>query len=82
MEIETNDGRTFRHFQPTRKGDPEMPLTDDELDDKFLELATPVIGQAGAHALLAQLWDTEILVTVEYDVSEHTQRVPEDLIAE
>ena len=27
-----NDGRTLRHFQPTRKGDPEMPLTDEELE--------------------------------------------------
>ena len=32
IEVETNDGRTLRHFQPTRKGDPEMPLTDEELE--------------------------------------------------
>ena len=55
VEIETNDGRKYAHFQPTRKGDPEMPLTDDELDDKFMELAMPVIGEAPARALLAQL---------------------------
>ncbi|HJQ64641.1 MAG TPA: MmgE/PrpD family protein [Burkholderiales bacterium] len=55
VEIETNDGRKYAHFQPTRKGDPEMPLSDDELDDKFMELAMPVIGEAPARALLAQL---------------------------
>ena len=82
VEIETNDGRTLAHFQPTRKGDPEMPLTDEELDDKFLELATPVVGEAGARALLAQLWRTETLPSVDYDVSGQTQRVPADLIAE
>lgn len=67
VEIETNDGRRFTHFQPYRKGDPELPLTDAELNDKFLELATPVIGDAGARALLAQLWRTEKLKCVDYD---------------
>jgi 2-methylcitrate dehydratase PrpD len=81
VEIETNDGRTLAHFQPTRKGDPEMPLTDEELDEKFLELATPVIGEAGARALLAQLWRTETLSSVDYGSSE-AQRVAADLIAE
>jgi 2-methylcitrate dehydratase PrpD len=67
VEIETNDGRTFAHFQPTRKGDPEMPLSDEELNDKFLELAAPVIGLADARALLEQLWRTETLANVEYE---------------
>jgi 2-methylcitrate dehydratase PrpD len=66
VEIETNDGRVLSHFQPTRKGDPEMPLTDDELNDKFLELAEPVLGKAPARALLEQLWRTEALPAVEY----------------
>jgi 2-methylcitrate dehydratase PrpD len=68
VEIELNDGRKLAHFQPTRKGDPEMPLTDEELNDKFLELATPVLGEAAARTLLAQLWRTEQLATAEYDV--------------
>ena len=67
VEIETNDGRKLAHFQPTRKGDPEMPLSDDELNDKFRELATPVIGEAAACSLLAQLWRTELLPNVQYD---------------
>ena len=68
VEIETTDGRTLAHFQPTRKGDPEMPLTDEELNDKFLELAGPVIGEDKARALLAQLWRTETLQTVDYEI--------------
>jgi hypothetical protein len=43
-----------------------MPLTDDELNDKFLELAEPVLGKAPARALLEQLWRTEALPAVEY----------------
>jgi 2-methylcitrate dehydratase PrpD len=69
VEIELNDGRKFAHFQPYRKGDPELPLTDDELNDKFLELATPVLGDPRARALLDEIWKTETLANVEYDVS-------------
>jgi 2-methylcitrate dehydratase PrpD len=68
VEIETNDGRTLAHFQPTRKGDPEMPLSDDEVNDKFIELATPVLGESKARALLEQLWKTEKLKDVQYEI--------------
>lgn len=67
VEIETVDGRKFAHFQPTRKGDPEMPLTDDELNDKYLELAMPVLGEAPARRLLDQLWATEKLADVDFN---------------
>jgi 2-methylcitrate dehydratase PrpD len=73
VEIELASGRTLAHFQPTRKGDPEAPLTDAELDDKFLELATPVIGDAKARSLLKRLWSLESEKTVELDLAE---RVP------
>jgi len=69
VEIETVDGRKFAHFQPTRKGDPEMPLSDDELNDKYLELAIPVVGEAAARALLDQLWTTEKLAGVDFSVA-------------
>jgi 2-methylcitrate dehydratase PrpD len=67
VHIETNDGRTFSHFQPHRKGDPEQLLTDEELNDKFIELAMPVIGEAAARALLEQLWATDKLKNVLYE---------------
>ncbi len=54
--IETRDGRRFEHLQPNRKGDPEQALTDAELEGKFMELSTPVIGQEAASRLLAQIW--------------------------
>jgi 2-methylcitrate dehydratase PrpD len=53
------DGRELSHLQPTRKGDPEAPLTDADLDDKFLELVAPVIGDRAAQALLARLWSLD-----------------------
>jgi len=73
VEIETTDGRKFSHVQETRKGDPELPLTDAELNDKYLELAAPVLGDAGARALLNDLWALETLETVEFDRGE---RIP------
>jgi len=70
VEIELADGRRLAHFQPTRKGDPEMPLTDAELNEKFLELTTPVLGDSKARALLARLWALETEKTVDFELGE------------
>ncbi len=43
------------HHQTDRRGDPELPLSDEDLDGKFLELAGPVIGVAAAQAQLARI---------------------------
>lgn len=59
IEFELKDGSRLEYVQPNRKGDPEAPLTDKELEDKFLELADPVIGRARADALLQYLWKLE-----------------------
>lgn len=59
IELELKDGSRLEYVQPNRKGDPEAPLTDRELEDKFLELADPVIGRARADALLQCLWKLE-----------------------
>lgn len=56
VEIGTVDGRRFTHHAPTRKGDPDNPLSDGELEDKFRELTAPVIGEAAAARLLETLW--------------------------
>ena len=61
VSIRTRDGRVERLLQPTRKGDPDAPLSDAELDEKFLELATPVCGGAQARALLDRLWRLDTL---------------------
>jgi len=67
VEIETSDGRKLSHFQPYRKGDPELPLTDDELNDKFLELAVPVTGNGAARPMLDALWSLEKRGDVQFD---------------
>ncbi|MBI3374602.1 MAG: MmgE/PrpD family protein [Betaproteobacteria bacterium] len=59
VAIEARDGRHEEFLQPTRKGDPDAPLSDEELCSKFLELASPVLGEERARALLARLWRLE-----------------------
>ena len=59
--IEARGGRREEFLQPTRKGDPDMPLTDREVDEKYMELVTPVLGAAKAQHLLARLWKLEAL---------------------
>jgi len=51
IEIELLSGEIFSRHQDTRHGDPDDPLTDEELLDKFYELTTPRIGRAHAEAL-------------------------------
>ena len=49
------DGRTFRHHQFTRKGDPDAALTDQEIAQKFHALADPVVGRDRALALVGAI---------------------------
>jgi 2-methylcitrate dehydratase PrpD len=55
VEIATTDGRTLVHEQTTRRGDPDSPLSDDELVGKFHELAGSAIGD-GSRGLIDTLW--------------------------
>ena len=64
------DGSVYKHHQHTRHGDPDEPLSDQELVDKFNELTEPRVGSQIAKTLsegvlgaaslsvrdLAQLW--------------------------
>lgn len=55
VEIELNDGTIYHHHQLTRHGDPDEPLSDQELVDKFLELAEPRVGLQIAQTLTGQV---------------------------
>ncbi len=51
VTIALKDGTSLFKHQPTRKGDPDMPLSDAELIEKFQELAAPCIGHEAAASL-------------------------------
>jgi 2-methylcitrate dehydratase PrpD len=65
VAIESRDGRREEFLQPTRIGDPDAPLSDAQLDAKYLELAGPVLGEAKAKALLGRLWRLEALQSLD-----------------
>ncbi len=56
VRVTLRDGRVLAHLQPDRKGDPELPLSDTDLEGKLIELAVPVIGEPQARALLQRIW--------------------------
>lgn len=62
--VRLKDGREYLHFQPYRVGDPESPLSDEQISDKFLELGSPVIGSGNARELLSRLWNIDQIADV------------------
>lgn len=56
VAIVTDDGMRHESFAPYRRGDPEAPLSDAELNDKFDELAGPVLGAGRTRQLRETVW--------------------------
>ncbi|WP_339850901.1 MmgE/PrpD family protein [uncultured Nisaea sp.] len=63
VTVETRDGQRFSHYAQTRKGDPDLPLSDAELDEKFFELTGDVLG-AAAGPLRDALWRIDTLASL------------------
>lgn len=59
VRLRLRDGQVLEHVQLYRKGDPELPMSDQDMRDKFFELATPVLGQRRADALCAFVFDLD-----------------------
>ena len=59
IAVTLGDGRKLQHFQPHRIGDPELPLSDSRLSDKFLEFADSALPRGRAKKLLEALWELE-----------------------
>jgi 2-methylcitrate dehydratase PrpD len=59
VTVEWAGGGSDTWLQPTRKGDPDAPLSDADLEGKLQELAVPVIGAERARALAGRLWALE-----------------------
>jgi 2-methylcitrate dehydratase PrpD len=64
VEIETKDGRVLSHRRRARKGDPDDPLSDEDLEAKYRELVAPVLGGEQTDILLASLWSLESLLNM------------------
>ncbi|MBV6306797.1 MmgE/PrpD family protein [Candidimonas humi] len=55
VSIETTSGDEHEQLFPYRKGDPQCPLSDAELDAKYSELVVPVLGAEAAQRLNEQV---------------------------
>lgn len=64
VTVRTRDGKELEYLQPNRKGDPEEPLSDEDLNEKFFELAGRVLGKPAATDLLQRLWNLESASTL------------------
>ena len=69
VAITTKDGKRHEFFAPTRKGDPDAPLSDAELNAKFLELAGPVLGEPQAKVMLDRLWHLDRIAVAQLDLT-------------
>lgn len=56
VRVTLDDGSVLERERHTRHGDPDDPLTDAELNDKFTELVAFVRGEDSAKELGAKLW--------------------------
>ncbi|WP_181309555.1 MmgE/PrpD family protein [Nocardioides campestrisoli] len=61
VELTLKDGRTLSNRVGLPYGEPGNPVSDEEMTAKFIRLAGPVIGEAAATELVADLWAFESL---------------------
>lgn len=59
VRVRLTDGASFECFRPTRTGDPDAPLTDGQLSNKFMELVGPHLAPEVTERLLGALWELE-----------------------
>jgi 2-methylcitrate dehydratase PrpD len=54
--VTLHDGRTLERHVAHNLGTPDNPMTDQQLEDKFVGLASPVLGQARTEELATTCW--------------------------
>lgn len=68
VEITTTDGRTFSARRDLPKGEPEHPVSDAELKEKFIQLATDAVSPERAEAI----WQAVFRLDETEDIRELT----------
>jgi 2-methylcitrate dehydratase PrpD len=58
--IDLADGRQLSHHSPTRRGDPDSPLSDEEIEQKFRELTAPVMNFDAQNKVIDKIWTLEL----------------------
>ncbi len=76
VTVELKDGRSFSETVYSSRGDPDQPFAKDELDEKYLNLSSPVIGVENAKAALSAVENFAELATVR-NLTERLRGKPE-----
>lgn len=61
LVVTLTSGEKIEHFQPTRKGDPDTPLTDAELFEKYDELTAEILSTETAKILRHTIMNSDDL---------------------
>jgi 2-methylcitrate dehydratase PrpD len=61
VTITLSDGRSLNREVMHNKGTPAKPMTDAEIEEKFLDLAVPLLGSPAAGEVAARCWRLEEL---------------------
>src|SRR5262245_49124306 len=64
VEIALSGGKSVRHHAKAVRGTPDNPMTTKEIDDKALDLMTPIIGKDRAGKLVAAVRSIETLSSI------------------
>jgi 2-methylcitrate dehydratase PrpD len=59
LTVKTTDGKTYSEDLRPSKGSPQNPMTDQELEDKFMSLATTVLPHEQASRIVATVRTVE-----------------------
>lgn len=68
VQVQLKNGRTLEHSVGGPKGEPDFPMSEQELEDKFIGLATLAVGDQRAREISEQVMNLESLE----DISELT----------
>jgi 2-methylcitrate dehydratase PrpD len=77
VTLTTTDGRVMSRDVPFPKGEPENPMSWDEMHAKFLEWSVGSVGEANAHALADMVGRLESVGSVR-ELSPHLVSIKED----
>jgi hypothetical protein len=75
VAIHHRDGSVSHTLRHTRKGDPDAPLSDDDLTSKLANLASPILGREATQRLASSIWNLEEMEDVHHLVPTTTLAV-------
>ncbi|MWB78000.1 MmgE/PrpD family protein [Pseudooceanicola sp. 216_PA32_1] len=57
LHVTLKDGRSWTHFQPSRRGDPDNPISRTDLEAKYEELVAPILTASELERLRKTIFD-------------------------